>query len=1034
MAEQSRFHKGQAMDLSLKVANDPQESCCDPAPLARRELLKIAGAAAPILAAPMRVMAGPFSEASGDVQHFVPADKKLDEAWVRSLFTRGEPEIYRGRQLATVGMPIGGITCGQIYLLGDGTLGLWDIFNQHRFTGFGSDSWEYEEPTRPVDHGFTVHVKQGGKQHDHQLNIEDVPDVEFRGEYPIGYVTYPAGGFPVEVQLEAFSPFIPLNTRESATPATVFHFTVENTSDETIDVHMSGALENPVCFHNALNADGLRRTRIVKGDSRGMIVHTAEDAPAGPPRPPRPPILIADFEGDDYGNWKTEGKAFGSGPAKGTLPTQNPVSGYKGKGLVNSFLGGDDPTGALTSPEFTLEREYLNFLIGGGKHAGETAIELLIDGEVVRTATGRNEEQLKPHAWRVKKYEGRAARLRIIDKTSGGWGHINVDHIEMADEPATGAPTSLVDLFDFGSMVLAHDGATTSDERDERFPLENRRTAYMHTEPVRIAPGQKNTFTFVLAWYFPNHANGHAYNNWFTSAAEVADFVLDDIDRLTRETRDWHDAFYDSTLPYYLLNRIGSTVANLATNTVQWWANGRFWAWEGVGCCHGTCTHVWNYAHALARLFPDLERSAREMQDLDVALHGDGLVGFRGERNGHYAADGQAGTVLKCYREHLCSPDDAFLKRNWPNIRKVIGYSIGQDGDDDGLITNSQHNTFDINFFGPNTFVGSLYLAALRAAEEMARRVGDTAYADRLNAIFTSGSKLSDEKLWQDDYYVQRVDLAQHPKHQYGEGCLSDQVFGQNWAHQLGLGHIYRPDRVKQALESVWTYNWAPDVTAHNKAHKPERWFISPGQAGLFTCTWPRSKHLAEGVRYQNEVWTGIEYQVAAGMIWEGLLTEALTIIRAIHDRYDPARNNPWNEVECGDHYARSLASWGCLTALSGFTYDGPAGRIGFAPRMTPEDFRCVFTASQGWGTFAQQRQATAQSNQLTLRYGTLLVNAMTLLAPKKLAGKAPSLSLDNEPFDDFTADWTDAGELRLTMKHPIVLQKGQTLSVRIAT
>ncbi|GAF77114.1 unnamed protein product, partial [marine sediment metagenome] len=403
------------------------------------------------------------------------------------------------------------------------------------------------------------------------------------------------------------------------------------------------------------------------------------------------------------------------------------------------------------------------------------------------------------------------------------------------------------------------------------------------------APGAKRTFTFALTWFFPNHKDGHEYTNRFDSASEVARYVLDNHERLAGDTRKWHQTFYeDSTLPRWLLFRLHSTVCNLATGTCQWWKNGRFWAWEGVGCCAGTCTHVWNYAHAPARLFPELERSAREMQDFGEGFdENSGLVGFRSNRA--YAADGQCGTILKAYREHQASADNAFLKHNWPRIKKALLFSIGRDGNDDGLIEDSQHNTFDINFEGPNTFVGSLYLAALRAGEEMAREMGDEQFAKRCRKIFKSGSWLSVERLWDGEYFIEVVDLVKHPKHQYEKGCLSDQLFGQGWAEQLGLGYIYPAENVKKALQSIWKYNWAPDIGPYNVDHKPERWFARDGEPGLFTCTWPKSPYLPAGVRYKNEVWTGIEYQVAGHMVWEDMVTEALAICRGIHERYHPA-------------------------------------------------------------------------------------------------------------------------------------------------
>lgn len=168
-------------------------------------------------------------------------------------------------------------------------------------------------------------------------------------------------------------------------------------------------------------------------------------APAGAAE--RKDILLADFEGKDYGAWKTTGTAFGPGPARGTLPNQMPVTGFKGKGLVNSFYGGDQSTGTLTSPPFTIERDCINFLVGGGKHPGKTCVNLLIDGKVVRTATGSNDrpggsEHLDWHTWDVKEFTGKSAVIRIVDDRTGGWGHINVDHIVQGDRKLQSQPAA----------------------------------------------------------------------------------------------------------------------------------------------------------------------------------------------------------------------------------------------------------------------------------------------------------------------------------------------------------------------------------------------------------------------------------------------------------------------------------------------------------------------------------------------------------------------------------------------------------------
>jgi non-lysosomal glucosylceramidase len=992
--------------------------------------------------------------AKPQAKHLVPADKKLPKQWIQRLFERGQPETYSGQELDTIGMPVGGIATGQLYLRGDGTLGLWWIFNKHVFTGYGATCYRTYTPESPLASGFSVIVKGDDLQWV-GLTRADFPDVEFAGEYPIAAVRYAKKGFPLEVQMEAFSPFIPLNAKDSALPATLFHITLTNVSDAVRETTFGAFLENPVLFDSAQAVHALRRSRIIGQKGRVLLIHTAEEAPksAAPPEQ-RPKIVLADFEGPDYGEWKVTGEAFGKQPARGTLPTQQTVSGFSGEGLVNTFLGGDGPQGTLTSPSFRISRKFINFLIGGGNHAGRTCINLLIDDELVRTTVGKNNEKLERHFWNVQEFEGKQAQIEILDRVSGGWGHINIDQIELSDEPHVG-PTGPIDkLADYGSIVLAFDerpwpqlnmnisaipatgGASQSD--DVIFGVAERRTASVKFPAVKLAPGQKHTYTVVLAWFFPNHPHGHEYANRFKSAGEVAHYVLDNHDRLAGDTRKWCQTFYeDSTLPRWLLFRLHSTVCNLATGTCQWWENGRFWAWEGVGCCAGTCTHVWNYAHAPARLFPELERAAREMQDFGEGFDAaSGLVGFRSNRA--YAADGQCGTVLKAYREHQMSADNTFLKRNWPRIKKALLFSISRDENDDGLIEVSQHNTYDINFEGANTFVGSLYLAALRAGEEMAREMGDDQFAKRCRRIFESGAWLSTERLWNGEYFIQRVDLKKYPKDQYGEGCLSDQLFGQGWAHHLGLGYIYPAENVRKALESVWKYNWAPDIGPYNVDYKPERWFARAGEPGLFTCTWPKSPYLPAGVRYKNEVWTGIEYQVAGHMVWEGMVEEAFAICDGVHKRYHPAKHNPFNEVECGDHYARAMASWGVYTALAGYEYHGPKGHIGFAPKVTPEDFRAAFTAAEGWGLFSQKRDKPArptsggqvQREQIEVRWGQLGLKSLAFGVREEPGPIQVSVAVAGKPLDnDFTVE---DSRVDIRLKKRLVVSEGQTLEVVI--
>ncbi len=917
----------------------------------RRMFVKLGGATLAALKAASAPLAaaGPF-HAEDTFDHFVPTDKKLRPDWVKDLFARGEQTWYQGDDLKTIGMPVGGICAGQVYLTGDGRLVYWGIFNQLLDTGYGHLNYKVgREPTEMVvrtkdivpapaiDQGFSVKVASEKGTQVRSLDSNGFPQVRFCGEYPLGFVDYVDDDFPVQIQLEAFSPFIPLNAEDSALPATVLNYKLKNTSSVSVQTTVAGWLQNGALHYSQERcAASHRRVNTLKQGVgvTSILLGTRKVEPSA--EPVRQPIVFADFEGGDYGDWKVEGEAFGQVPANGTLENQQQVSGYRDKGLVNSFLGASDQLqGKLTSPEFAIERPYIGFLIGGGT-SDKTAIRLIIAGKVVKTTSGTGTEQLLPHHWSVRQWVGQQAHLEIIDEETRSWGHVNVDHIEFRDTPMTDEITDVKELPDFGTLALSivgddsplvstslpesagavqiFDGDALASDDTEIAPLSGRHRSALGKQ-VKLEPGAEVTLTFVVSWHMPNlyHNDDLVRNRYakrFQNAADVAQYLAANQKRLTEQTRLWHDTYYDSTLPYWLLDRLHSTVGNLATETCQWWGNGRFWAFEGCGCCHGTCGHVWNYEHAMARLFPTLERSVREMQDFAAGvgfIPETGEIRFRGENWGFWAGDSQGGYVLKAYREHQLSLDDAFLKRNWPNIRQAVQFLIDQDGNADGLLEGQQHQTYDHNFFGPNTMVGSLYLGALRAAEEMSRDMNDEVFADKCAKIFASGKEKSVEQLFNGEYFIQIVDLKEHPDWQYADGCLADQMFGQGWAHQVNLGYLYPQDTVRKSLESIWRYCWAPDVGLQNETHKPSRWFAYPGEAGLFTCTWPKSKHLGpKSTRYHNEIWTGIEYQVANHMAYEGMLTETLAICRAIHDRYHPSKHNPFNEIECGDHYARA--------------------------------------------------------------------------------------------------------------------------------
>ncbi len=980
-------------------------------------------------------------------------------------------------------MPIGGICVGQLYLGGDGKLWHWDIFNHHTATG-AEHYAKPMKPSAPLEQGFALRVTEAGTTREWALDRAHWRDVSFTGEYPIGYVEYRDPDLPASVRLEAFSPFIPLNTDDSSLPATVMEFTIRNERSTQIEVELAGWLENAVCLHSAQAREGLRRNRLARHEGLLFLECSAQEAPAKP-GPARPDIVFEDFEGETYANWAITGTAFGAGPVEmAKIPAYQGDVGGKGKRVVNSHASAqvgsvedkDSAVGTLTSRSFTIDRHFIAFLIGGGAHKTSTCMNLLVEGKLVLSATGQNNNRMQPVSWSVRRWAGKKACLQIVDQERGAWGNIGVDDIVFTDRPReplgplaaeadfgtmglglfeskVQGPTSKVEGSDFGcaevpdgsdlGRFFASPAATAKDGAPVSKPFGEKLIGSL-TRRMKLGPGATGKATFVLTWQMPNLKldrlpPGRYYSTRFASALAVAQYVREHFSRLSSQTRLWHDTWYDSTLPYWFLDRTFLNTSILATSTCHRFGNGRFYGWEGVGCCEGTCGHVWHYAHAVARLFPDLERITREQVDLGLALQPDGAIHFRGECNNIPAIDAQAGVILRALREHQMSPDDAFLKRNWPRLKRAVEWLIARDGNGDGLIEGNQHNTLDTDWYGPVAWLSGLYLAALLAARNMALELGDSEFAERCRVIFEAGQKNIVARLFENGYFISKPD-PKHPEAiNSGAGCEIDQVFGQSWAFQVGLPRVLPEAETVAALKSLWRYNFTPDVGPYRQVYKPGRWYAMPGEAGLLMCTFPRTdwdyaqakgKGADWAAGYFNECMNGFEYQAAGHMLWEGMLTEGLAITRAVHDRYHPSRRNPWNEVECGDHYARSMASYGVFIAACGFEYHGPKQHIGFAPRLTPEKFKAAFTSAEGWGTFAQQQESGSLKAEVSMRWGKLKLRTFSLETAQGAAGSA-SVLLGTKPMP---VKVSRAGRrVRLTFGEPIEITMGDSLIIRVS-
>lgn len=518
--------------------------------------------------------------------------------------------------------------------------------------------------------------------------------------------------------------------------------------------------------------------------------------------------------------------------------------------------------------------------------------------------------------------------------------------------------------------------------------------------PVTLAAGESKTVTFNWTWYFPYFLGrdlwgaktedvGRRYANFYNSIGALVSDLAARRQQLLSDTKLYHDTMYDTTLPYYFIDAVTANSVVMRARTMYYTKAGDVYGWEGSdgthsdgGCCLGNCQHVWNYAQTMASLYPELARQWRT-QDLVRTQRADGLLNNRmltvpfvaGDAGEGPAVDGVLGNIEAAYREHLNTGDNAFLTGLWPNIKKAMDAAITiWDVNEDGLIqaAASWNTTFDGPMGGLNTFTGAQYLSALRAAEKMALIMGDPQLAARYKGIYEKGFVNLSRETFNGEYFIQKG------ANQYGNGVMTDQLFGQTKAYLEQLGYVLPEAEVKSALKSIFDRNFFYPVGDRYKAEWGDvgRIYAWPDDPALLNCTFPGG---GDGTAlYLDESWPGFEYPVATSMLYAGLTEEAMAVIYAVRSRHDGDGFNPLDERECGGYYARSLASYGILSAALGIERDGPAKSLGFNPNVTPENIKGFFTYVDGWGTFAQSRNQSgvqiSQSDSITVKYGSMSV------------------------------------------------------------
>jgi uncharacterized protein (DUF608 family) len=528
--------------------------------------------------------------------------------------------------------------------------------------------------------------------------------------------------------------------------------------------------------------------------------------------------------------------------------------------------------------------------------------------------------------------------------------------------------------------------------------------------PLTLKPDETKVIKLMMAWYVPDTDLNYGkdskekvdeacdekncsckdpyYKPWYSGKFKGIDDVVNywktNYNDLRTKSVLFKDSFYNTTVPAEVIEAIAANLAILKSPTVLRQPDGKLWSWEGCGdnsgCCAGSCTHVWNYAQAIPHLFPKLERSLRETeffpsQDKEGHQTFRAALPIRPVATDFYAAsDGQLGGIMKMYRDWRISADSQWMKKMYPHIAKSMDYCIlTWDPRSTGTLEEPHHNTYDIEFWGPDGMCTGFYLGALKAISEMGKFLGED--VKKYQSLYEKGRKALETELYNGEYFIQKIqwkglnaadpvevskgswnsDYSEEakellekegPKYQYGKGCLSDGVLGVWIAEMCGLKDTVDHVKVASHLNSVYKYNFKSDLSDHSNPQRPS--YALGNEGGLLLCTWPKGDMLSLPFVYSNEVWTGIEYQVASHLLMIGETEKGLRIVRACRNRYDGRVRNPFDEYECGHWYARAMSSYGMLQGLTGVRYDAVTQEMFIESKMG--DFTSFISTETGFG------------------------------------------------------------------------------------
>jgi uncharacterized protein (DUF608 family) len=987
------------------------------------------------------------------------------------------------------GIPLGGIGTGSFELRADGRFYEWQIFNNPPWSGGALLlPWAGEEILDPDDCYFAVRVK--GRDGEPKVRIlaskekseidmlyanpslKNTDEIKYVGEFPFVKIEYKTD-LPVDIRLEAFSPFIPLDVKSSALPVAVFTFNVKNLTNEELEVSLLGGLVNPV-------GKGVRKSeavnKVTESDQLTTIEMTAKNIPQ-----------------DHY---QSQGSLVFA-----CLKTGHEIISYRGSQYVVPELTGSgfsvdywrilQETGELDNKERTQPPLLLTLLQGLPDLAQSLSKMASAYSAFPKEVQSILEAGLVPNVPEFE--EAVASDLTLQTDPKKRWLFILEQRLRHSPEA----------MKQYEEMV-SQKPEIEKDAREKQKTLEKivPPPKFMISLPKQkgpqgllcskftLSPSAEVNVSFMLSWFFPNHIApdgsgkmGHMYENWFSGALNVAEYVAKNLVQLRERSEAFRGALYGSNFDYWLSDAVNAQLTTFVKSSF-YVKDGRFGIWEGLGCCGLQTLDVTYYgSHPVLLFFPELQKSemrmtARSQLTQESRRYHEYFIAFpknkklfeeyvkndptilkdkakrlkvyreiiyktRQDATGRipHMFPGTFNTVdayhmidlmpkfaLLILRDYMWTGDKKYLEEMWPHVKAAMDHNLSLDEHGiflpyhyDRSLTDTYiaSQTYDVwDFLGYSAYVSSIWLAALRATSRMGKLMREESYAKKMDDTYAKAMINMEKLLWNGEYYNLWHDPSSGKTNYY---CMADQLSGQWFANFLELGDILERDHITSALKAIYKYNYDPEAGLLNGA-LPKR-FASKGSE-----TTGGLGELVSPALQRDNPWTGTEYAVASLLIQEGFVREALTIVKNVYDRYQRS-GMTWNHIECGGHYYRAMDIWAVLTELGGLDYNAPEKKLAFEPRINEDDFKSVFVLPAAWGVVTQTQEAASQSNTIKVNEGNLAISKIVIKTP---LGKPDVKVMKGSETVTLKQPKPEKGSLEIEFRESVSIRAGETLRIEV--